>query len=424
MELILENVRCFVKRQQVPIRPLTLLVGENSSGKSTFLGMLSVVTDATTFPLWPDFNKQPYSFGNFDTIATFKRGNIDRADSFSIGYHRQQGEHSYDMLAKYIPGASDIGFIGWLDVKTEAMGVHVNFTNEKTVAFSILDNGEHVNFFIKKEELRFPSKAITLLHFLGKAYSDAASPEDRIRSLENLLSNNFAYVQDVGTFSIAPVRTSPQRTYDSISEFIKPTGEHVPYLLARILGGTDIGQKDRLEGALEEYGKESGLFSRLRVKRLGKTRNDPFQLLVKTKGEPVNLVDVGYGVSQSLPVIVDSILSNKEDYILLQQPEVHLHPKAQAALGTFFADLVANQKKKFVIETHSDYIIDRVRQEVANRKIKKEDVAILYFDKQGYETTIHQIQLDDLGNVVNPPPGYRQFFLDEQMNLLSRGKNR
>ena len=78
----------------------------------------------------------------------------------------------------------------------------------------------------------------------------------------------------------------------------------------------------------------------------------------------------------------------------------------------------------FVIETHSDYIIDRVRQEVANKKIKKDDVGILYFDKQGYETTIHQIELDDLGNIVNPPPGYRQFFLDEQMNLLSRGKNR
>src|SRR5215467_4481551 len=84
IELTLENVRSFSGKHVIPIRPLTLLVGENSSGKSTILAAVSTASDAAYFPFRPRFNEPPYGLGSFDTIASFK--GTASAPFFSIGF--------------------------------------------------------------------------------------------------------------------------------------------------------------------------------------------------------------------------------------------------------------------------------------------------------------------------------------------------
>ena len=91
----------------------------------------------------------------------------------------------------------------------------------------------------------------------------------------------------------------------------------------------------------------------------------PFQIHVRKfgkilKGNRRNLIDVGYGVSQVLPLLTEMLRPNAPSMFLLQQPEVHLHPSAQAALGSLFCS-IAGPDRQLVVETHSDYIIDRVR---------------------------------------------------------------
>ena len=194
----------------------------------------------------------------------------------------------------------------------------------------------------------------------------------------------------------------------------------MPSLLRTVLTSRSGKERDALVAALRTYGGESGLFDELTVRRLGDQSSDPFQLRVTTGSVDVNVADVGYGVSQSLPIIVESVLIAPEQWVLVQQPEVHLHPRAQAALGSFFANLVASNAKRFVVETHSDYLVDRVRQEVAGGKISGDDVLILFFDRQGAQTKVHSIELDAQGNVLNAPPSYRQFFLEEEFALLTR----
>lgn len=198
----------------------------------------------------------------------------------------------------------------------------------------------------------------------------------------------------------------------------------MPSTLARLFNVESQNRRsEQLRDAISQFGLESGMFKRIDVKRLGKSPLDPFQLQVAGHGPAVNLVDVGYGVSQALPVVVEIAESGKDSLILLQQPEVHLHPRAQAALGTFFAKMIASLGNSFMlIETHSDYLIDRVRREIASGTIRPDDVAILFFDKPKIETTINLIELDDVGNVVNPPDSYRQFFLEEQLEMLQRGQ--
>src|SRR2546421_224998 len=82
MKLILENVRSFAGRHEIPIKPLTLLVGENSSGKSTVLAALSVACQFPEFPIRPRWDQYPYRLGTFDTIATKRSRTMDR---FALG---------------------------------------------------------------------------------------------------------------------------------------------------------------------------------------------------------------------------------------------------------------------------------------------------------------------------------------------------
>jgi predicted ATPase len=118
--------------------------------------------------------------------------------------------------------------------------------------------------------------------------------------------------------------------------------------------------------------------------------------------------------------VVESLLAAPSTRLLVQQPEVHLHPKAQAALGSFLVDMVRDGERQFVVETHSDYIIDRIRQEVAAKKLSPDSVVIVFLEKPHIETDVHHLHLDESGNILNSPETYRTFFVQEEMNLLSR----
>jgi predicted ATPase len=173
---------------------------------------------------------------------------------------------------------------------------------------------------------------------------------------------------------------------------------------------------------MAEYGKTSGLWEDLAVKRKGKAASDPFQIFVNVAGQEHNVIDVGYGVSQALPLLIDSIEALEGATLLLQQPDIHLHPRAQAALGTFLGKVAKRERKRFLIETHSDYLIDRVRMDVRDAKgkdaLKPEDVLILYFERDRGHVNIHPIHVGQNGELLDVPPGYRSFFLAEERRML------
>ena len=137
------------------------------------------------------------------------------------------------------------------------------------------------------------------------------------------------------------------------------------------------------------------------------------------KGPFRNLVDVGYGISQVLPFVTELLKVDGPTTLLLQQPEVHLHPSAQAAVGSLFCDVAASstshKPRQLIVETHSDFIIDRVRMAVADEThpLRPADVALVYFERRGLDVALHSISIDEAGNVAGAPQGYRRFFLDE-----------
>ena len=221
----------------------------------------------------------------------------------------------------------------------------------------------------------------------------------------------------------APVRSRPLRTYNPLPPERDPEGHYIPmYFSSLAISEPNVWKT--LKRNLQRFGKNSGLFDELSIRHLGHKRIEPFQIQVrkfgsKHKGPKRNIIDVGYGVSQVLPLITELLQTDTKPVFLIQQPEVHLHPSAQAALGSFFCQ-IANWKRQLVVETHSDYIIDRIRMEVRDNesKLSAEDVSILYFERDDLDSRIYCLRLDEHGNVLGAPDSYRQFFMNETRRSL------
>jgi predicted ATPase len=123
-------------------------------------------------------------------------------------------------------------------------------------------------------------------------------------------------------------------------------------------------------------------------------------------------------VSQSLPVFVEIFTRPKGSWFAIQQPEVHLHPRAQAALGDAFFEMAVGEEKCFLIETHSDFTIDRFRMNY-RKKGKKPNSQVLFFERKGRNNTVTSLAISAQGELSpEQPEGYRQFFVKEEMKLL------
>ena len=247
----------------------------------------------------------------------------------------------------------------------------------------------------------------------------------------------FAACFTIGRLPLAPSDHAPSGTYDPSYPQPYPEGGYIPTHLADLYRNHPEVWDD-LKHHLQEFGKESGLFDEITVKSLGKTSAAPFQIHVrkskgKSKGPWRNLIDVGYGVSQTLPILTELLRADSPPTFLLQQPEIHLHPSAQAALGSLFCTIVGTRKsnrtghqssgRQLIVETHSDYIMDRVRMGVRDpdTNLTSDDVSILFFERVGLDVKIHSIRIDDQGNILGAPPSYGQFFINELHRSIGLG---
>ena len=428
--LILENFRCFKTRQEVAIRPLTILVGENSTGKTSFLAAIRLAAGLGREVKEIDFNQEPFSLGAFDQIASFAGGRGGRAKSFLVGYdidHRILDPYiDRDQLPIRVQGIfrSKLGqpFLSELRVSWGTYKVSIvapKDTGNPTVEMS--KGEEKVTFEGDMPAGREGMFNLRLLSFMAHQQKRVRKHSKRTEIANALDELAFGLYREIGEkpYAIAPVRTKPERTYDPKSDIPRPEGNHVPMVLANA-ASSGMGDWSELKGRMTQFGTMCGLFSDIRIRRLGRSASDPFQILVTVSGAAANLMDVGYGVSQVLPILVDVLSKNRNQLFLMQQPEVHLHPRAQAELGTFLGHMVKREKKRFVVETHSDNLIDRVCLDIRDRKtgLAPHDVLILYFERGHPWVSIYPIEIDANGNIVGAPPGYRSFFLKEQSRLF------
>ena len=469
----MENFRCFRERQTVPLAPLTLLVGENSTGKTSFLALIRALAEFVFDGRVPDFKDPPYDLGSFDDIAHHHEGHGGPAASFDAGITTHTAPLRRSVARRphsRFLASVDVTFrkqshgsgpapvsqrISTPDVQIEE---HLE-TSDVPYAASISTARGTWTLQVPKGSRHSNSLGDYRFHIMRASKQDglwdeedgqltlepvAGSPPfsevdyDALRALARLGGQGRRAqprgVSRHGSFASAPVRSHPHRTYDPGQWERDPGGEHIPTRIADL----SLHQPERwqmLKRRLEAFGKNAGLFDEIDVRHFGTTDSEPFQLRVRKdgknqKGQLRNLLDVGYGVSQVLPIVTElSRPSVPTAQFLLQQPEVHLHPSAQAALGTLFCQVAANGRQ-LIVETHSDHLMDRVRMDVRDgtTKLKPKDVSLLYFERTGLDVTIHPLQFDDDGNLhVAPdangdipeiPESYRRFFMEETRRTL------
>jgi hypothetical protein len=216
---------------------------------------------------------------------------------------------------------------------------------------------------------------------------------------------------------LGPIRSKPKRTYDGYGLPYNPEGEHTPYIIKSQL--SKRSKTKTFAKTLEIFGAESGLFKEVRIRKLGREANAAFELIIVLNTEPLSINSVGYGISQSLPIIVDFIVRRENSWFAVQQPEIHLHPRAQAALGDVIYQFMKNESKNFLIETHSDFTIDRFRMNFRKNKLKISNAQILFFEREGDGNKVTPIEILSSGEYSpDQPKSFREFFLKEQIKML------
>ena len=436
----IRNVRCFASEQEFCIRPLTFLIGENSMGKSTALGCFhalhSLISDSET----PDFNIEPYQMGSFLDIVN-NSSSKSKKSGFELTFEKRDPKIKLNI---YFTGS---------DKRAEPVVKNISIRNQYiTVTIKIQENETEYqvdftnkNFPPIKEKIRhqqeypyyIPFPSSLRFHFHNKKLNSSINTEreDIIKKQMKILDDLDEQIEQFISSAIenmAPIRSKPKRTYDPVREVPDPSGNDIPMFLMRV----NMNEKDRWEEIYEQlvaFGKSSGLFTDIEIKRYGESIGEPFQLRLNVMGARANIIDTGYGVSQILPLLVrifDSsrsklkqrraLLRRRAYYrtFLLQQPEVHLHPRGQAELTSLLINNLKNNPTSFIIETHSDYMIDRARIEISKGNISPEHVSLIYFEPVEKEVRTHNLSFDKNGNLLGAPHGYRDFFFRESKQLL------
>ena len=434
--ITVKNFRCFGEEQTARLAPLTLLVGDNSTGKTSFLALIRALWDVAYREIVPNFKEPPYDLGSFGDIVHYDGSRRAKPRTIEVGFTTSEirnlpakGHNGHEQLAKFSANfANRIGApypalrrVERGDVWVEC--VQGTGNQVSSVNYGIADVLHQYD--INETQVRF----VREINPLGMAFLRAEL--DRVEGdFSRLMTDIQQLINDFGEatpsfggsaippYASAPTRTEPSRTYDPIALARDAEGEYIPTYLARtsMLGGDEW---EELKGRLVDFGRDSGLFDDIRVHHLGKTEGSPFQIHARKQGRRLkgpyrNLVDMGYGVSQVLPILTEMLRPDGPHMFLLQQPEIHLHPSAQAALGTLFCSM-ASSGKQIIVETHSDHLIDRVRMAVRDRApgLKPEDVSILYFERGELDVKIRSISIDEQGNITGAPLNYRKFFMEE-----------
>jgi len=130
-------------------------------------------------------------------------------------------------------------------------------------------------------------------------------------------------------------------------------------------------------------------------------------------------IHVGFGLTQVFPILVAALSAAQGDILLIENPEVHLHPAGQALMGQFLAD-VARAGVQVILETHSDHVLNGIRRSVKAERLAAGQVAIHFFRLRSAaeETQVFSPVLDDSGNIDAWPEGFFDQF-DKDMNYFA-----
>lgn len=427
----LNNFKAFKKSGNIEIKKINILVGPNSSGKSSFIKSLLTLKNSIE-------NKDSDTVLGFDKeIGTFKTVVYNNDSKNKIGYKiclDNTGSKSildkiniditllgilnntkiesedikdyynniksaiYNDIKNYI--VDNIQFTARLNSKGRVYvdNFYINFTNEENYhiykdrnSYYLSMNGQKIKipniiepykFYFKINKCKVSDLNKEELNKIALFEYSMAEVEKKI----NKFSNNIIHIE--------PLRNKFDRveyvTNLKLHNYVGKKGENTTTSLLGINKREEDEEMKRLrtKDKINQWFNEFNLGESVDIESLG---NDNYSLIITNKYTEIksNIVDVGVGTSQLLPIIVESISSQAASILVIEEPETHIHPYAQSKLADLFVDCANKQNKGFIIETHSIFLISQIQILVAKGLISPKDVGIYYFsqDKNGSKAT-------------------------------------
>lgn len=422
-----------------PLEGMNFLVGENSTGKTSLLSLLSLFCSLGKTPMFgTDITSVIGAFDECVSSASekkssFKVGNARivkenskyRVESYCYAIENKGGSSVIKLYAQTCPESGEL-FIRFDSAAKYRSAPCAEFNTEEEARDYLVAFYHRVDPSVRKGFKRYEEDLIDdslekyPLFFL--VYSALATmrtvEEDGKQGLPPIfpgLSYRYAIAMD-------PVRSAPRKYYDASYKKDGDDDLSAYIELNRLSKSTKEEDRERME-RLREFGKKSGLFDALETKSLGgKSKVAPFEVVVDYGNARASIKGVGYGVSQALPLVMECLRPVSDAVYTIQQPEVHLHPRAQAAFGTFLYETMGASKNMCVVETHSDYLIDRYRLSYKRAMVESDiekKCQVLFFERKGGVNTVTPIAIGKDGRYSeNQPEGFRRFFLDEAFDML------
>jgi predicted ATPase len=221
---------------------------------------------------------------------------------------------------------------------------------------------------------------------------------------------------------LRPLRDDPQRTYVWAGERPVDVGEWGEKAVAALLAartdkrtsGRGPGKARRykpVEERILEWLRKMGLIYSFAVREVAPNRKDYEFRARKSRSSPeVLITDVGFGVSQIFPVLVLCYYVPEGTTVILEQPEIHLHPAVQASLADVLIDVVKERNLQIIVESHSEHLLRRLQRRIAEEKISPADTALYFCRFEHEESIAERLEVDAFGNIRNWPD---DFFGDE-----------
>jgi len=391
---------------KIELGKLTLLMGSNNSGKSSLLQALGFVKQSIA---GGGFNPNGIyaSLGSYSNIL-FKN---DPEGTITISLFITPTKHGRNQITEAItkvlrkherlppsaPCFSRIGF-SW-DFSSEGL-TRCCIADERRRAIIC---GQLAPAKSGKRDMLNGIVEVGISGFLPSVSSGPSETADSLRQVGIALSTMVSTQLNTRLFYLKTGRGIQSREMNIGSRRpldVGPHGENTIPILAYIRDNPRFEHViERINVWAEKFGFES-VFS-----RLVSGPNHALTLTDKMYEIRTNAVDVGYGTNQLLPVFLQCYYAPKPSTILIEEPEMHLHPRMQADIVDFFLDVV-KYGNSLVIETHSEHILARLQRRIAEGAIRPRHVAINYFEKKAGGTRVTRIDVDKTGRLTKQLPGF------------------
>jgi predicted ATPase len=445
--LHIKNFKNWADTSEIRLAPITVFFGTNSSGKSSLIQFLLMLRQTAESPdrrrvLHPGDQSTPVELGTFRDLV-FSH-DLARSIGFSFEWKVPKPLTLSDPI-------SNVQFSG--DV----------LSFEAAVAFDQKDQAPRVtclkyDLANGKEPLRVSMTPIGPQNGLKQQFSLEATPYKLVRKQGRAWNlpapvrfygfpdevsayyQNASFTSDLALFLeqelrriqyLGPLRTVPRRSYiwsGEVPDHVGWAGDRaIEALLAAADRKVSPGYKrpsQPFQSVIARWLKEMGLLESFSVRPIAAHRKE-YEVLVRTgsSSADVTLPDVGFGVSQVLPVIVQCFYAQSHTTVLLEQPEIHLHPAVQMTLADLFIEAVQSRENgqpraiQLIVESHSEHFLRRLQRRVAEGVIDPEQVA-LYFCSRGPEgARLEALKVNLFGDIENWPD---EFFGDEMGEVAAR----